>query len=151
MAYRPSVESDFYADFARARNPIEFRQKIGATVNNLAFSDFAFVRMNTSEAEGPSFATNPDKQLEIYQQEGFYEHDLMVRYAKENTQPLFMSQLYVAPTSIDKRVLDLNQAFSYHDYYCIPLAACNGHGNVMLGAIATGSEAGHFSTAGSGL
>ena len=128
----PTVETDFYARFAKVKNPIEFRQEIVTAVNNLALSDFAFVRMNSSGIEGPTFVTNPHEHLEIYKAEGLHRYDRLLPYARQNTRPVFLSNMYPPDAVIDDRVYELNKTFDYFDYYCIPIRACNGHGNVMF-------------------
>lgn len=144
---KQAFEMGFYTELSRARDIAEFKQQILAVVNRLGFSDFAFLRLENivgelSLGEGDKLFTNPKEQVDIYCREGLYEQDLQIAYARENTIPVFMSDIYgyacEAPFQTEflrrnQQIYALCQRFGYFDYYCIPMQACCYKGKVLFG------------------
>ena len=136
----PDRQLGLCAQLARSENADALHLQLQHIVRSLGFSDYSFVRMNCTNNNIP-LITNPKDQLSAYFDEGFHKHDFVVRYAVENTRPIFLSKVYGvaydAPYDIEvfranQRIYELNQKFGYLDYYCVPMKACNGGRNVML-------------------
>lgn len=140
-------ELGFYAELSKAKNIADLKRRIMAIVQRLGFSDFAFVRMEAIEVElcpddSEKLLTHPKEQMDDYSNENFFEFDMQIAYAKENVTPIFMSQIYgyayKAPFQTEllrrnQEIYTINKKYGYLDCYCIPIEACDGRGNVLLG------------------
>ncbi|MBL4828105.1 MAG: autoinducer binding domain-containing protein [Spongiibacteraceae bacterium] len=133
--------SVYCEDLSQARDLASFKRRIINIVNKLGFTDFIYRRIESGERYHAALMTLPDELIRVYNEENFYESDLMIAYAKQNTQPIFTSQVYKyicdAPfetslTEINRGIEKLNSRFSFFEYYSIPMKAYNGNGNVQL-------------------
>ena len=138
------------SELSPARNLNDLEQRVLSIVIELGFSDFIFIRLQRSWQESSKYGllcSVPEEYMRVYHEEKMHAHDLMIPYAKTNTQPIFASQIYgyldKAPFDIEltqkNRVLSqLNKRFGFFDQYFIPLKSFNGHGNVQLSILNKG-------------
>ncbi|TQV69865.1 hypothetical protein FKG94_22190 [Exilibacterium tricleocarpae] len=136
----PEMQLGLCTQLARAKDPRDLHNQVLEVIGKIGFSDYGFVRMAPSDLESP-LLTNPHDQVKSYFEEGYYEHDFMVRYVSQNIRPIFISKVYGvaydAPYDIDlfranQKIFELNQSYGYLDYYCIPMMSCRGKAKVML-------------------
>ena len=120
------VEFGYYAELACSRDVLDFKTRIGAVVDRLGFSDFAFVRLASRDADFSMLMSTPKTLLDSYCQEGLYENDMMFSYAKSKVSPIFRSTLdhYLGQSPVDtnttrtmKEIYKLNKSLGYYDYY----------------------------------
>ena len=87
------VEFGYYAELACSRDVLDFKTRIGAVVDRLGFSDFAFVRLAGRDADFSMLMSTPSTLLDSYCKEGLYENDMMFSYAKSKVSPIYRSTL----------------------------------------------------------
>jgi len=135
------VEFGYYAELACSRDVLDFKTRIGAVVDRLGFSDFAFVRLASSDADFSMLMSTPSTLLDSYCKEGLYENDMMFSYAKSKVSPIYRSTLdhYLGQSPVDtnmtrtmEEIYQLNKSLGYYDYYHIPSEAMDGDGKVMF-------------------
>lgn len=135
------VEFGYYSELACSRDVLDFKTRIGAVLDRLGFSDFAFVRLASRDADFSMLMSTPKTLLDSYCQEGLYENDMMFSYAKSKISPIFRSTLdhYLGQSPVDtnttrtmKEIYKLNKSLGYYDYYHIPSEAVDGDGKVMF-------------------
>ena len=156
--------TSFYSDSDRAytmfcsnlmlsRNMADFNHRVADIVNEMQCSDFVFRRVDDIEHQFALLTTMPDELIRVYTEQCFHESDLMIAYAKHNTQPIFASQVYKyicdAPfetqlTTANRGIEKLNSRFGFHDFYSVPMSAYNNAGNVLLAVTQKGMDAGEF-------
>ncbi|MDG1814327.1 MAG: autoinducer binding domain-containing protein [Porticoccaceae bacterium] len=135
------IEFGYYAELACSRDVLDFKTRIGAVVDRLGFSDFAFVRLASRDADFSMLMSTPSTLLDSYCQEGLYENDMMFSYAKSKVSPIYRSTLdhYLGQSPVDtnmtrtmEEIYKLNKSLGYYDYYHIPSEAMDGDGKVMF-------------------
>ncbi len=135
------IEFGYYAELAVSKDVLDFKTRIGAIVKRLGFSDFAFVRLASRDADFSMLMSTPKTLLDSYYQEGLYENDMMFSYAKTKISPIFRSTLdnYLGQSPVDtnmtrtmKEIYKLNKSLGYYDFFHIPSEALDGDGKVMF-------------------
>lgn len=131
---------DYYASLARTKSIEDFGKNILKRINNLGFSDFSFVRLESVNDQAPLITITKDL-INDYYKDAFYEHNIMLPYAKQNKKPIFHSDLYAqhsrtpleTESSLRLRELQILNAFhGYSDYFSIPLEALNQYGHIIF-------------------
>ena len=137
-----AAELSYFSDLSNARDIRDLRQCILTAVNQMGFSDFSFVRMDSSgDVDSLVLATIPKSISQSYFDQGLYEHDVIIPYGRSKNRPIFRSQLenYLnqAPfenemTETTREIYKLNKSHGYYDYFNMPKEANNGDGKVMF-------------------
>lgn len=139
--HNSQVEFGFYSELSSSADVLDFKTRISAIVSRLGFSDFAFVRLASRDADFSMLMSTPKTLLDSYHQEGLYENDMMFSYAKTKTVTIFRSTLddYISQSPVEtnmtrtmKEIYELNKSLGYYDYYHIPCDALDGDGRVMF-------------------
>lgn len=135
-----AAEYGYYVELSSAKDIGDFKQKIDDAVKRLGFSEYAFVRLASSEDSGELISVTPEL-LDAYYKEGLYEYDLALQHASEHTRPIFRSAIneyvFQAPFNCEhtrcmREADELNKSFGYYDFYNVPAKAQNGNGHVLL-------------------
>ena len=144
----PGLEAayGYYVELSSARDVGDFKRRIGDAVRRLGFSEYAFVRLASSE-DIRELISVEDGLLDAYRNGGYYEHDLALQYANDYARPIFRSTInefaFQAPVDCDhtrcmREVNELNKSFGYYDFYNVPANAKNGNGHVLLSVTGRG-------------
>lgn len=142
-----SVQLSYCVELAKAKDIHDFRQKILQIVNRLGFSDFTYMRLTGGDFDPQFLVTVPEEILTIYEDEGFYENDMILSYGSHNVKPIYWSEIndYMsrAPFECDLTrtahgIYALNKSYDYYDFYNIPFRASNGDGNSMFSITSKG-------------
>jgi Autoinducer binding domain len=140
-------------ELATAHDLNAFNKRILGIVNRLGFSDFIFIRLERVWQPGSErglLHSLPKEMLDEYQENFFYNHDLLLSYGKVNTQPIFGSQIYGyvddAPfemelTTKNRQLRKFYRRHHYSEHLVVPSAATNGSGNVQLILTTSGKSA----------
>ena len=133
-----------HSELSYSRTLDDFTQRIQKIIGDIGFSDFMFIRLNRlwlDDSRHGLLHSFPDELMRIYHERKIYETDLILLYGKDNTQPIFSSEVYdyidKAPFEIglvkkNRTLLQLYRRFGYFEHYVIPIPALNGSGNVQL-------------------
>lgn len=138
----------FYRELSICRTFDEFVTKIQKILKDMNFDEYAFTRSAVSEEMPRPIITMPKEMNDIYFYEGLYEHDLTLKFATNDNDPIFHSAIeaYIdrAPFMTEaiirnKEIFKLLKSYGYYDFYFIPLGAHNGNGRILL-SVATKNE-----------
>jgi DNA-binding CsgD family transcriptional regulator len=138
--HNPTCKINFFWELARAKDFHEFSQRIKSIINRMGFTDYAFMRLNTTGTQLGILFTH-HKIADLYESKEFNDDSIILKHGHVSTAPIFLStiQYYTnnSPfeTEIFKRSHDLYRickCYGFYDAYNIPVKAFNGNGNVML-------------------
>ena len=142
-------EFGYYAELSAMTNVLDFKRKILSTVQNLGFSDFAFMRIHCGDIDSRLLLTTPSEMLTTYFGEDFMKYDMILPYAEQKLNPVYCSELYSysheslfqnETTRAMKAIYDLSKSYGYYDFYNIPMKARNGEGNVLFSVSIRGAS-----------
>ena len=141
------IEFGYYAHLSAANDLPEFQRKIEESIRDLGFQEFSYFRPSTSGVDSEKLVTVSGDLLTDYFTECFFEHDLILPYADNNTAPVYQSTLHDfannAPFDIDmtrmmKAIFRLNKSYGYHEFYNTFAKAKSGEGSVILSVTVKG-------------
>ena len=142
-------EFGYYAELSAMTNVLDFKSKILGIVQNLGFSDFAFMRIHCGDIDSRLLLTTPSDMLATYFGENFMKYDMILPYAEQKLNPVYYSQLYSysneslyqnETTHAMKAIYDLSKSYGFYDFYNIPMKARNGEGNVLFSVTVRGAS-----------
>lgn len=148
-----NVYEEFCSILAGAQSLNDFGRRVAVIVNELGFSDYVYRRVDSDDYCSALVTTVPDELHRVYEEENYYDDDLVIAYAQQNTQPIYSSQVYKyicdAPfetrlTATNRAIEKLNRRCGFFEYYCVPVRACHGNGNVLLSITDKGMSAAEF-------
>lgn len=140
-------EIQYYWDLARVNTIGELNEKILNIVNKLGFSDFTFCRLGGPPTLEHKMLTTLDEVIALYEQEAFYECDIMLKHIESRTTPLYMSvvEKYMSKLPFEPDIFRRNHDmirlcnyYGFNDFYGIPMISYDGEGKVSLGVSTKG-------------
>ena len=156
VAKKPTFDQNFYSEFDRAKNIDDLKNRILKAVNGLGFSDFMFLHAEGKCLSEQNFLlTYPDEFLRQYQEEGLSTDDMIIEYARENTRPIFSSQVYgyfydaifdTKVIRVNRAIRQLNFAFGFFDNYVVPIASHDDSGKLLFAVSQRHAKADEFRT-----
>ena len=147
---------NFCIKLSRARCVNDLSWLVNGELCEMELDDFLFIRL---ERQWPTQSNNgmlfslPEEMIRAYCEERLFKSDLLLQYGKENTQPIFSSQIYgyidAAPFDMDltqknRQMVQLYRRFGYSELCAIPAPAYNGSGHVMLIVTYSGRDVDEF-------
>lgn len=140
--FAASRQFGYYAEFTKAQDIADLKNRIAEIVNRLGFSEFSFVRLESMEQVHASILLAfPSQLCKTYCEENFHKRDMLIPFVTGELKPLYLSTLYDyalrAPVDMVmiraiREIRRLNEAFGYFDAYHIPLVSRNGIDRVMF-------------------
>lgn len=119
----------FYQELSRAKDINDFERRISRKLENLGFSDFAYARIDANGGTTAGLSTTREDMLRTYQEEAFYECDLVMQHSRKKSTPIFTSTIesYIADAPFDNELFDrnfeiirMNKCYNFYDSYTIP-------------------------------
>ncbi|RMB08777.1 helix-turn-helix transcriptional regulator [Eilatimonas milleporae] len=135
------AEFQIYRSLNSSRDFAEFNKLIGQYLRSFGFDEHAFGRVHTEGKINTPSRTTSTEMREIYYEEGLFEHSLIDQFVRNNSKPIFQSEIEnnfntisfsTDFTKTNVRVFELFKQFGYNDFYIMPGKASNGHGNIVL-------------------
>lgn len=118
-----------------------FRTQIRTILGKMGFSHFTFSHLESAAQVEHQLLNVPSELLEDYRREAFFEADLILEYAKENTSPMYHSRAdaFLADLPFEteffrrnRYLFDMLRSHGFHDYFLMPANAVNGQGKVLF-------------------
>lgn len=140
----------FFSELDDCTSIKDFKNKIVSVINSMGFSDFAFMRIDTAdEMDTQILSTIPAALTKSYCNEGLYEHDAMIAYAKSGETPIFRSELYqkIYQVPFDNNLTRTSRAIQkisvqhgFTDFYSIPGTSLSNDSRVLFSVAIKGDH-----------
>ncbi len=122
--------NDFVKQLVASKTPNDFSNRLLSIVNQLGFSDFAFMGFTHNHKPHVFLTTLPEELLTSYQDQRLYKYDMGLDYLKANNPTHFyhsdiqqiIDSVCALTQTFDKNreILALYKKFEFNDAYLMP-------------------------------